>query len=194
MENSQNLLRRILLPVWNVILPALLFYWIYKAAGILPAVICSVLYNGIVLGIQYKKRRTVSNTSVIGLLGLLGSAIAICFTGNEKLYYVPALAVNVIVFCFMLSLHIRKKSVLHYLAKDFEIKAVERLPQEQLLSLNILWMVFFGLKIAAKVIGLLYLDFEKLYLLVFLLGDPAMIAVIVFSVIIIRRSQRQIQK
>ena len=42
------------------------------------------------------------------------------------------------------------------------------------------------MKILTKVMGILYLDFEKLYWLVFLMGDPAMVLVVVISIVIIR--------
>ncbi len=81
---------------------------------------------------------------------------------------------------------IQKKSVLHYLTKDFEIAAIEQIPQENMRLLNVIWLLFFGCKIMVKIIGIIYLDFHKLYWLVFLMGDPAMVLMIVVSVIIIR--------
>jgi len=175
-----------LLAIFNLMMPTIVFYWIYTIRGVIAAVVISFLYNGISLGMQYRKKRTVSNTSVIGLLGLICSGAAIYFTGNEKFYYIPALVVNLVTFVFLLVLSLNRKSVLHYLAKDFEIKGIEQLPQEDLWLVNILWLIFFGMKIITKVIGIIYLDFEKLYWLVFLMGDPAMLLVIVISVVIIR--------
>ena len=116
----------------NIIMPTIIFYWIFKIWGIIFAAMISVLYNGMSLGVQFRKSGTISNTSVIGLLGLIGSAIAIYFTGNEKYYYIPALAINIITFCFLCVLSGNKKSVLHYLAKDFDIKAIAQIPQDNL--------------------------------------------------------------
>lgn len=175
-----------IISIFNLILPTILFYWVYTKWGIIWAACLSILISGISLAIQYHKTKKISNTAVIGLLGLLASAIAIYFTGNEKYYYVPALAMNVITFCFLCTLSIQKKSVLHYLAKDFEIAAIKQIPQENMHLLNMIWLIFFGCKILTKIIGIIYLDFHKLYWLVFLMGDPAMVFMIVVSIIIIR--------
>ena len=177
---------RLILPIFNLILPTILFYWIYQCLGIISATVFSILICGISLFVQYHKTRKIANTAVLGLLGLIASAIAIYFTGNEKFYYVPALAINVITFVFLCILSIRKKSVLHYLAKDFEIAAVKQLPEENLGLLNLIWLLFFGCKILTKIIGIVYLDFSRLYLLVFLMGDPAMVCMIIISIIMIR--------
>lgn len=88
--------------ILNLILPTTFFYLIYIKWGIIPATCLSFLISGISLAVQYYKTKKISNTAVLGLLGLLASGIAIYFTGNEKFYYVPALAMNVITFVFFM--------------------------------------------------------------------------------------------
>lgn len=177
---------RKILPIVNLVLPTALFYWIYRGWGLIPAAIFSILISGVSLAVYYVKRKKIANTAVIGLLGLIASAIAVYFTGNEKFYYVPALAMNVITFIFLCTLSIKRKSVLHYLAKDFEIAAVKQLPENDLGLLNLIWLIFFGCKILTKIIGIVYLEFAELYWLVFLMGDPAMVCMVIISIIIIR--------
>ncbi|MCM1569430.1 MAG: septation protein IspZ [Roseburia sp.] len=173
-------------PIMNLIFPTILFYWIYRCWGIIAATIFSVLISGLSMAVQYYKVKKIANTAVIGLLGLMISSITIYFTGNEKFYYVPALTMNMITFIFLCILSIKKKSVLHYLAKDFEIVAIKQLPEKDLGLLNLIWLLFFGCKILTKMIGIVYLDFARLYWLVFLMGDPAMVCMIIISIIIIR--------
>ena len=175
----------------NMALPTSLFYVLYKVVGIIPAVIISGVYSFGILLYEKKRNGTVKNSQIIGVIGLIGSALAIGFTGNEKYYYVPSLIENVIFLGFMLVLTMKKKSVLHFLAKDFGIESLEQIPEDDMLNVNLLWMFYFGVKIASKIMGLLYLDFEKLYWLVFLLGDPMTIIVIVLSVIMIRKGYAQ---
>lgn len=177
---------KILYAVMNTCLPTVLFYLVYRLQGIVIATGISVILNGISLSVQYYKNKEITNTAVLGLLGMVGAAIAIYFTGNEKYYYVPGLAINIVSFIFFCVLSLQKKSVVHYLAKDFEITSINSLPQKNLYSLNIIWLIFFGLKILLKVMGLIYLNFDKLYWLVFWMGDPAMVAVIILSIVIIR--------
>lgn len=178
-------------PLCNLLIPTVIFYILYNAIGIIPAVIASVGYSLVSAAYSKYKDKKVKNSQIIGILGLAASAAAIVFTGEEKMYYVPSLVENMIFLIFMIVLSVRHKSVLHYLAKDFSIASLERIPQESMLSINIVWMIYFALKIVSKIVGILYLDFKKLYWIVFLLGDPMTIFVIVLSVLIIRRRYTQ---
>lgn len=174
-------------PILNMLLPTLLFYVLYKAAGILAAILIAAAFSlGSILWSRSKGQK-ISNSQVLGAVSLLASGAAIVFSGNEKMYYVPALIGNIVLMGFMVWLTVSHKSVLHYLAKDFRIEALEQVPEENMLPVNILWIVFFVLKILSKVLGLLFLNFEKMYWLVFLLGDPMTIVVVIMSVILIRR-------
>lgn len=173
-------------PLGNMVIPALLFYAAYHVAGIIPAMVISPVYS--LFSIVYARFRynRVNNSQIIGILGLICSAVAILFTGEEKLYYIPALIQNIIWLGFAIALSIQRKSIYHFLAKDFEIASLKQIPEENMLSINILWIVFFVLKILSKIAGIMFLDFHTLYWVVFLLGDPMTILVIVLSVILIR--------
>lgn len=171
----------------NILLPSLVFFVIYKLGGIVPALVASAAFSLATIAVS-AVRGKVKNTQVMGLLGLLGSAVMIGFTGEEKYYYLPSLIRNIVFLGFMLSLCLRHKSVLHYMAKDFEIKALQEVPESRLMAVNVVWIVFFSLKIIAKAVGMLYLEFQTLYWLVFLLGDPMTIVAIVLSVAIIKKT------
>ncbi len=181
------LTNRWLKPALNMVLPAVLFYACYKAAGIMPATILSVGYSIASIIYSHVRKEKISNSKIVGVVGLIGSAAAIGLTGEAKYYYLPALIENAVFLIFMLILTIRKKSVLHYLAKDFRIESLECIPEQKMFGINLLWMLFFVCKICSKIIGILFLDFEHLYWLVYLLGDPMTIVVIILSIILIRR-------
>lgn len=180
-------------PAFNLVIPTILFWMIYQLLGILPAIFVSVLFGVASIIRSFIKKETVSNTQILGLLGLLLSGISITLSGNEKLYYVPALASNFILLGLMIVLTWKKKSVFLYLAKDFHVPSLEAISEKEILALNYLWMLFFFLKCMSKIIGLLYLDFDKLYWIVFLLGDPATICVVALSVIYITRKLSDIK-
>ncbi len=173
-------------PLCNIVIPAGLFYAAYHIAGILPAIMISLVHC--VLSVIHAKSKTnqVKNSQIIGFLGLVGSAAAILCTGEEKLYYVPSMIENVIFLGFMIVLSVRRKSVLHYFARDFDIQSLEQVPEEQMFSINAIWMAYFLLKIISKMFGILYLNFRELYWVVFLLGDPMTILVVILSIIFIR--------
>ena len=170
-----------------MILPTLIFFVVYKFWGILPAIAFSTLCSLITIVVSAIIGK-VKNSQIIGLLGLLSSAIAIYFSGEEKFYYVPALIENIIFLGFMIYLCIQRKSIFHFILKDFEIDSLQSIPEDQLMSVNIIWLIFFALKIISKTVGILYLDFKQLYWLVFILGDPMTIVAVVLSVILIRKS------
>ena len=48
-------------------------------------------------------------------------------------------------------------------------------------------MALFALKVLSKVLGMLLLDFDDLYWLVFLLSDPMTVIVVVLSVVLVCR-------
>ena len=175
-----------IVPLGNMVIPAILFYGVYRVEGIIPAVIISLTYSLISVIYSKLKNHAVKNSQIIGILGLVSSAVMILFTGEEKLYYIPAIIHNVGFLGFIVALSLRQKSVLHFLAKDFEIESLKQVPEENMFSINVVWIVYFALKILSKIAGLLYLDFNTLYWVVFLLGDPMTILMIILSVILIR--------
>lgn len=59
---------------------------------------------------------------------------------------------------------------------------------DKLQPLNLLWLAFFCLKIFVKIAGLVLLDYDKLYLLTFLMGDPALLLVVLLTVLIIKKN------
>lgn len=173
-------------PLGNMVMPAFLFYAVYYVWGIIPAMILSLAYGILSLTHAKFRHRTVKNSQIIGILGLVSSAVIILFAGEEKLYYIPAVIQNMIFLGFIIVLSVRRKSILHFLAKDFALESLKQVPEKNLLSINVVWLIYFVLKILSKIVGILYLDFHTLYWVVFLLGDPMTILVVVLSIILVR--------
>ena len=171
----------------NMVWPSLLFFVAYKVLGVIPAMALSgvVSIGRLIVSI---KQGDVKNSQVLGFLGLVGSAVTIFFTGNEKYYYAPALIQNVILLTLFVIMCMRHKSVLHYMAKDFDVKALKEVPEEHMMNVNLLWIAFFVLKIISKTMAIFKLDFQTSYWLIFILGDPMTIIVVLLSIWMIRRS------
>lgn len=180
-------------PLLNILIPTFSFWVCYKLLDILPAIMFSVLISLFMILQGYIKKKQISNTQIIGLVGLILSGISIILSDNEKLHYVPALISNIVLLSYMVVLTIKKKSVLLYLAKDFKIKSLQNITEKDALNLNYLWICFFLLKCISKIVGLIYLDFETLYWVVFFLGDPAMILVVGVSSIFIMRKVKNVE-
>ncbi|SDA62094.1 Protein of unknown function [Lachnospiraceae bacterium G11] len=180
-------MKKTLRVISNMVLPSLLFFVIYKVLGVIPAMVLSgvVSVGRLVVSL---KQGNVKNSQVLGFLGLVGSAVTIIFTGNEKYYYAPALIQNVILLTLFVIMCMRHKSVLHYMAKDFDVKALKEVPEERMMNVNLLWIAFFVLKIISKTLAIFKLDFQTSYWLIFILGDPMTIIVVILSIWMIRRS------
>lgn len=187
-------MKKIIIQILNLILPTIIFYLIYQVVGIANATVISSVYSLVQILLKYKKDKTISNTQVLGFIGLILSSVAITFTDNEKLYYIPALINNFIIALFMLVLALKKKSILHYITKDFNIRWLDHIDEVNILKLNYVWMIFFLLKIVSKIVGILFLDFDILYWVIFLLGDPAMVVVIGISIYFIKKQNTPLTK
>ena len=182
---------RYIKPIINMVLPTAIFYAVYKILGILPAILLSLAIHIVAISIQYKKEQSIANTQVLGLLGGIFSALTIINGGSEKFTFVPALVQNIVMSVFFIYLTLRKKSVIHYLLKDFGIKSFEKVEEEKLLPVNLIWTTFFLLKIAAKILGMIWLDYDKLYWIVFLMGDPAFVVVVIVTILIVHNSKER---
>lgn len=178
-------------PIVNIFMPTLIFYMVYKLLGILPAVVLSLLINVVLLIADYAKRKTVSNSQIMGIVGGILSALAIWGGGSEKWTFVPALIQNVVMLAFFAVLTLKRRSILKYILADFQVKAFENVKEENLLTVNVVWVVFFTLKIIAKILGILMLDYDSLYWVVFFMGDPAFIVAVIISILMIRRSKEK---
>ncbi|MCI9144289.1 MAG: DUF3159 domain-containing protein [Lachnospiraceae bacterium] len=179
-------------PLGNMIIPAVVFYIAYHTIGLIPAVILSLGYSMVSVIHTLVKKKGIKNSQIIGILGLTGSAVAVILSGNEKTYYIPSVFQNILFLIFTITLSVRHKSILHYLAKDFEISSLRRIPEKNMMCVNMVWLFYFALKIIVKIAGILYLDFNKLYWVVFLQGDPMMILMIIISIGMIRRQYARI--
>ncbi len=124
----------------NILLPTLLFYVCYKAWGVVPAAFISMGYSAAAMLLSWIRKKEVGNTQVFGIVASLGAAFVIACTGEGKYYYVPALIQNAVLLAFMLALSIRRKSVLHFLAKDFKIPSLSTVPEDSMLGVSIIWI------------------------------------------------------
>lgn len=87
----------------------------------------------------------------------------------------------VIAFC------LKSKSIFLYIVKDFDFPIFRNVRDEDVLPLNYLWIGYCLLKILSKVIGMVALDFISMYWLVFLLGTPLNILLIIISYYFVKK-------
>ncbi len=123
-------------------MPVAIFYGVYSFWGIVPALCVSIVISIACMTFGYLKEKRLSNTHLFGLVGLLLSLLGVLCTHNEKLYYIPALVNNCVFFLLAASLALQKKSIFHYMIRDFGLKISDQIPEKSLRIVNILWSVF----------------------------------------------------
>ena len=170
-----------------MLLPAVTFYICYLFINILYATAIAALIATGVIVFNLAKHRKVANTQLLGLLSLLLSFAAVYNTGNENLYFVPSIISNFITASLIFILTMKRKSVLHYAVKEFDSQFLESVDERDVIMLNYLWIAFFVLKMVARTIGVLWLDFSVVYWVSFTLGDPMNVAVVALSIFYIRK-------
>ena len=180
-------MNKVIKTIVRMMAPSVLFLVLYKFLGLQLSVLitCTISFLSLLLDVFKEKR--ITNSAIIGTIGLAFQVVSAFCVGYEKLYYVPALVQNCVIMFLVLSLCIQSKSVFLYVVKDFDFKIFKKMSDEELLPLNYLWVAFCLLKIHAKVIGMVALDFISMYWLVFLFGTPLNLITIVLSYFYVKK-------
>ena len=180
-------MNRIAKAIVRMMLPGASFLALYYFTSLQIAILVSCVASLLLLTLDIRKERTIKNSNVIGIMGLIFQMISAFFVGYEKFYYVPALVQNCAVMVMVLALCLKSKSVFLYIVKDFEIPIFKNVSDADVLPLNYLWIGYCLLKIISKVIGMIALDFVSLYWLVFFLGTPLNILLIIISYYFVKK-------
>ena len=160
----------IFISMCRMLLPNIIFSVIYKIYGLKYAIVISCIIGSAIILLDIIKERSIKNSAIIGIVILILQMLSSFFSGYEKLYYIPALLENCIVMSLVIGMCVKSKSVFLFLVKDFEFELFENLNDRDVLSLNYIWIVYCMLKIISKIVGMITLDFIKLYWLVFKLN------------------------
>lgn len=173
------------------VVPILLFYLLYRLVGILPAIVVSgALSLGIVLYHLVRKQK-VTLPQIIGLVCVALSFVSVYFSDNDNLYFLPMLLNNVVLAVIAIVLTARRQSVVHFVMRDFGIDWLDDTDPADYMRLNYIWIALQSAKVLMKVLGMLFMDFDALYWLVFLFGDPSTIAYILYCSWYVRKRRRQ---
>lgn len=184
---KENYLKPKVEALLRILAPTGIFLFFYYVFGLKVAIISSCVFSGTFYVRDIMKEKRISNSSVIGGIGLIFQVVSAFFIGYEKLYYLPALIQNCVVLFFVTYLCFHSKSVFLYLVKDFHWSIFEGISDEDLLNLNYLWVAYCLLKVGSKIMGIIKLDFVSLYWLVFLLGTPLNVLLTAISYLIVKK-------
>lgn len=187
----ENYMQRILFMVLRTMAPSLAFFFFLSRKDIKCAILSSCIVGILIFICDIVKVKKITNSSVIGGIALLFQIISSFLAGYEKLYYVPALLQNGVVMLLLIAMCVKKQSIFLYMVKDLKIALFESMKDQDVMDLNYIWIGYCLLKILSKVVGLVTLDFVTLYWIVFALGDPLNILLLVISYICVKRKVKK---
>lgn len=162
------------------LLPALVFMLLYKLVSFKVALIVGFIHSSYVYGMEYRKNKRLNNMSILGLLGIFFQTASGLIFSSEKAYFFYPLFSNLIFTLICFGSLIGKKSIIGYIAKDFDENPKENL-EETYKQLTIMWGCFFSLKVIIKLIGIMNWSFELLYSINWIIGTPITMVLIWFS-------------
>lgn len=180
-------MNKVIKTIIRMITPSVLFLVLYKLLGLQLSVLITCTISFLLLLWDTFKEKRITNSAIIGVIGLAFQVVSAFCVGYEKLYYVPALVQNCVIMFLVLSLCIQSKSIFLYVVKDFDFKIFQKMNDAELLPLNYLWVAYCLLKVLSKVIGMVALDFISMYWVVFLFGTPLNLITIALSYFYVKR-------
>ena len=129
---------KVIKTIVRMMAPSVLFLVLYKFLGLQLSVLITCAISFLLLLLDVFKEKRITNSAIIGTIGLAFQVVSAFCVGYEKLYYVPALVQNCVIMFLVLSRCIRSKSVFLYVVKDFDFKIFKEMSDEELLPLNYL--------------------------------------------------------
>lgn len=167
--------------IWST-LPAIVFYLVYKIFSYKYAILIGFLLGFYAYGHKYTKHKKLSTFDKIGVFGLLTQTVIGLIAENPKIYFLYPLAQNIVfASVFLISLIIDNDAI-SYIAKDFsESEEILKLCKPTYRRLTLIWGLYFTFKIVVKVIGLIKLSFDQLYIINWILGTPGTALLLIYS-------------
>ena len=163
--------------------PFIIFKTLYGHFGLVPAIISSLTFIISMMIYNYKKKGRVGNILIISLFFNILSFISYLLSSNERFYFIPGILQVAIFIIWILIFIVRKKCFILFFMEDFNVPCVDEMDEKEFLSLNYVWLFTHVLRLAIKVISLVFMDlnFETLYWISFLSGDPITVPVIYYT-------------
>lgn len=155
-----------------ILLPFSVFYYLYHRDGLLPAGVAAVAISAATVLYDWVRSRRFPVSRGCGLLGIGLSVLTAVLSSNEKLYFVPQLISNLAFLVLFVALAVKKKNIFPRVGAEMGVAIPEDIDKDSLNAVNRVWIVYYALKIAVKLVGLFAWKFSVLYLVTFLLGDP----------------------
>lgn len=176
-----NILRKVTL---MFIFP-IIYYLCYLLWGIIISLAITFILLVIKIIINTKNKNKITNIEIINILGLIISIICCLFTKNSKYYFLSSIINNTLILLFMIYLIIFEDGIIKFGFKNINEK-IEKIKNKKLFIIEILWILFFILKISIKLLGIFKLDFSCLYWVNWIIGNPITLLLIFFTIIYIK--------
>ncbi len=162
-----------LLEVSKSLISTLIFVLLYRYLPFKVAVIIGVLYGALFYIHKYIKYRRLESFDTVAVTGLAVQLLLSLISKNKMVYFIyPIISNSVYAAIFGVSL-VRKKDVASYLAKDMcRDKETYTTLLPAFRRITFLWLGFFLLKAFLGALGIIYLSFEDIYWIQWVIGTP----------------------
>ncbi len=162
-----------LLEVSKSLISTLIFVLLYRYLPFKVAVIIGVIYGALFYIHKYIKYRRLESFDTVAVTGLAVQLLLSLISKNKMVYFIyPIISNSVYSAIFGVSL-VRKKDVASYLAKDMcRDKETYTTLLPAFRRITFLWLGFFLLKAFVGAFGIIYLSFEDIYWIQWVIGTP----------------------
>ncbi len=162
-----------LLEVSKSLISTLIFVLLYRYLPFKVAVIIGVIYGALFYIHKYIKYRRLESFDTVAVTGLAVQLLLSLISKNKMVYFIyPIISNSVYAAIFGVSL-VRKEDVASYLAKDMcRDKETYTTLLPAFRRITFLWLGFFLLKAFVGALGIIYLSFEDIYWIQWVIGTP----------------------
>ncbi len=162
-----------LLEVSKSLISTLIFVSLYKYLPFKVSVIIGVIYGALFYIHKYIKYRRLESFDIVAITGLAVQLLLSLISKNKMVYFIcPIISNLVYAAIFGVSL-VRKRDVASYLAKDMcRDRETYTILLPAFRRITFLWLGFFLLKAFMGALGIIYLSFEDIYWIQWIIGTP----------------------
>lgn len=162
-----------LLEVFKSLISTLIFVLLYKYLSFKVAVIIGVIYGALFYIHKYIKYRRLESFDIVAVTGLVVQLLLSLISKNKMVYFMyPIISNLVYAAIFGVSL-VRKRDVASYLAKDMcRDRETYTILLPAFRRITFLWLGFFLLKAFMGTLSIIYLSFESIYWIQWIIGTP----------------------
>lgn len=164
------------------IFPSVAFYMVYRIYSYKYAILTGFVIGFLIYGCKYKKFKKITAFDKIGIFGLVIQTVIGIVAENPKTYFLYPLMQNIVLSSICLVSLVMKTNAISYIAKDFsESEEIQEILNPAYRRLTLIWGLYFIFRMVIKIVGLIKLSFDQLYVINWFSGAPINALLLLYS-------------